>query len=66
MIEKAMFRPDAYAMALGAVAVKSSYFALPIVASDRINAAWDEKLREKTPEQPDDFTAESACAGLVT
>ena len=66
MIEKAMFRPDAFAVALGAVAVKSSYFALPIVANDRINAAWDEKLSEKTPEQPDDLTAECACAGLAT
>jgi len=66
MIDKAMFRPDAFALALGAVAVKSSYFALPVVANDRINAAWDEKLRETSPGQPDDFAPDGACAGLAT
>ena len=66
MIDKAMSGPDAFALALGAVAVKSSYFGLPIVANDRINAAWDEKLRESSPEHPDDFAPDGACAGLVT
>ncbi len=66
MIDKVKNRLDAFALALGGVSVKSAYVAVPIVASDRINAAWDEKLRNGSAERCPDPAPEGACAGLAT
>ncbi len=59
-------RLDAFALALGGVSAKSAYVTMPIVASDRINAAWDEKLRNGSGESSPDLAPEGACAGWAT
>ena len=59
-------RLDAFALALGGVSAKSAYVTMPIVANDRINAAWDEKLRKDSTERCPDLAPEGACAGWVT
>ena len=66
MINKVKNRLDGFALALGGVSVKSAYGAVPIVASDRINAAWDERLRKESIERRPDLAPEGACAGWAT
>ena len=66
MKDKVKNRLDAFALALGSVSAKSAYVTIPIVASDRINAAWDEKLREGSTEPHPDQAPEGACAGWAT
>ena len=66
MKDKVKTRLDAFALALGGVSVKSAYGAVPIVASDRINAAWDERLRKESTASSSDLAAEEACAGWAT
>ena len=66
MINKVKNRLDAFALALGGVSVKSAYGVVPIVANDRINAAWDEKLRKGPAERSPDLAPEGACAGWAT
>ncbi len=66
MKDKVKNRLDAFALALGGVSVKSAHGAMPIVASDRINAAWDERLRRESTEQGPDLAPEGACAGWAT
>lgn len=66
MIDKAKNRLDAFAFALGGVSARSAYVAMPIVANDRINAAWDEKLRDGAAERGPELAPEGACAGLAT
>ena len=66
MINKVKDRLDAFSLALGGVSVKSAYGAMPIVANDRINAAWDEKLRTGSAEHRPDVAPEGACAGWAT
>lgn len=57
---------DAFTFALGGVSVASAYGALPIVANDRINAAWDEKLRAEQPPERSEFDPDCAGAGWAT
>ncbi len=59
-------RIDAFSLALGGVSAKSAYVTMPIVANDRINAAWDEKLRKGSTESNPDLAPEGACAGWAT
>ena len=66
MINKVKSRLDAFALALGGASVKSPYVAIPIVANDRINAAWDARLREESADQSPDVAPEGACAGWAT
>ena len=66
MINKVKNRLDVFSLALGGVSVKSAYGAMPIVANDRINAAWDEKLRKGPAEHSPDLAPEGACAGWAT
>ena len=66
MKDKVKKRLDAFTMALGGVSAKSAYVTMPIIADDRINAAWDEKLREGPAERPRDPAPEGACAGWAT
>ena len=40
-------RHDRFSFALGAVSAVSSFAVMPVVANDRITAAWDRKLRER-------------------
>lgn len=37
-------RLDRFAFALGSFGIASSYAVIPVVANDRIAAAWDERL----------------------
>ena len=60
------YRLDAFALALGGVCAKSAYVTMPIVANDRINAAWDEKLRKGPAVRCPDRAPEGACAGWAT
>ena len=66
MKDKVKNRLDAFTLALGGVAVKSAHGAIPVVANDRINAAWDDKLRKDTAESGPDLAPEGACAGWAT
>ena len=66
MKDKVKNRFDAFALALGSVSAKGAYVTIPIVASDRINAAWDEKLRKGSTDSRPDLEAEGACAGWAT
>ena len=66
MINKAKSRLDAFALALGGVSVKSPYVGIPVVANDRINTAWDERLGASPDERGPDVTPEGACAGWAT
>ncbi|MDJ0750557.1 MAG: hypothetical protein QNJ11_13815 [Woeseiaceae bacterium] len=66
MKDKVKKRIDAFTLALGGVAAKSAYANMPIVADDRINAAWDEKLRKGPAECRQDPAPEGACAGWAT
>ena len=66
MKDKVKIRLDAFALALGGVSVKSAYSAVPIVANDRINAVWDERLRKESMASCPDPAAEGACAGWAT
>ena len=66
MIDRVRNRLDAFSLALGGVSAKSAYSVVPIVASDRINAAWDEKLREGSADRDPDVAPDSACTGWAT
>ena len=66
MINKVIERLDAFSLALGGVAVKSAYGAIPVVASDRINAAWDARLRDTQEDRSPDVAPEGACTGWAT
>ena len=66
MKDKVKNRFDAFALALGSVSAKGAYVAIPIVANDRINAAWDEKLRKGSTDDSPDLATEGACAGWAT
>ncbi len=66
MKDKVKKRLDAFTLALGGVSAKSAYVTMPIVADDRINAAWDEKLRKEPAERCPDPAPEGACAGWAT
>ena len=66
MKDKVKNRLDAFALALGGVSVKGAYGVMPIVANDRINAAWDERLRKGSAEGGPEIAPEEACAGLAT
>ncbi|MDJ0708890.1 MAG: hypothetical protein QNJ14_00800 [Woeseiaceae bacterium] len=66
MIDKVKSRLDAYSLALGSVSAKSAYATIPIVADNRINAAWDEKLRQGSAERCQDVAPDEACTGWVT
>ena len=59
-------RLDAFTLALGSVSAKSAYVTIPVVANDRINAAWDEKLRSESAERCPDLAPKGACAGWAT
>ena len=59
-------RLDAFTLALGGFSAKSAYVTMPIVANDRINAAWDERLRKASMECSADQAPEGACAGWAT
>ena len=41
---------DRFAFALGSVTLAAPFAAIPIVPSDRINAAWDERLAVRQTE----------------
>ena len=66
MINKVRNRFDAFSLALGGVSVKSAYGGIQIVPNDRINAAWDERLREQTDDDGPVVAPEGSCAGWAT
>lgn len=53
MSEQKTATHNRYGFALGSVAAKISYAVIPVVADDRINAAWDRRLRRDPENQPD-------------
>ncbi|RZV37064.1 MAG: hypothetical protein EX272_06455 [Chromatiales bacterium] len=71
MMKKVNARLDAIALALGGVSLAGAFGtlplgAVPIVANDRINAAWDAKLQEETPRECSKLDPDCANAGWAT
>lgn len=71
MMNKLTSRLDALALALGGVSLAGAfgalpYGALPIAANDRINAAWDAKLRDAKLSECSKLDADCANASWVT
>ena len=71
MMKKVISRLDAIALALGGVSMAGAFGtlpfgALPIVANDRINAAWDAKLRDEKARECSKLDPGCANAGWVT
>ena len=66
MINKVRKRLDAFSLALGGVAAKSPYVGLQIVPDDRINAAWDARLRQEARDHGPDAAPDGACTGWAT
>lgn len=71
MMKKVISRLDGIALALGGVSLAGAfgtlpYGALPMVANDRINAAWDAKLRDEKPRDCSKLDPECANAGWAT
>ena len=71
MMKKVISRLDAIALALGGVSMAGAFGtlpfgALPMVANDRINAAWDAKLREEKARECSELDPDCANAGWVT
>ena len=71
MMNKLTSRLDALALALGGVSLAGAfgalpYGALPIAADDRINAAWDRKLRDGKSRECSKLDPDCANAGWVT
>lgn len=55
MSKKRNFFRDPFAFSLRGITATASYFIPPVIADDRINRAWDEKLRQdrQSPERTD-------------
>jgi len=71
MMKKVASWLDALALALGGVSLAGAcgalpYGAQPTVANDRINAAWDAKLREGKRGECSKLDPDCANAGWVT
>lgn len=71
MMKKVASRLDALALALGGVSLAGAcgtipFGPLPTVANDRINAAWDAKLREGQLRECSNLDPDCANAGWVT
>jgi len=71
MTDKLKSRLDAIALALGGVSLAGAFGALPfgalpLVTSDRINAAWDEKLRHGSSAECPHEAPDCANAGWAT
>ena len=71
MMKKVVTRLDAIALALGGVSLAGAFGtlpfgALPVVANDRINAAWDAKLRDEKPGECSKLDPDCANAGWAT
>ena len=71
MMKKVNARLDAIALALGGVSLAGAfgtlpYGAMPVTANDRINAAWDAKLRDERPSECSKLDPDCANAGWAT
>ena len=52
MIEKAKSGRDAFTFSLGGLRSIASFTAVPVIADDRLNKAWDERLGQPQEDQP--------------
>ena len=50
MFSKAKARADAYTFSLGGMKTIASFAAVPVIADDRINKVWDERLKRDRDE----------------
>jgi len=53
MTEKAKSGRDAFTFSLRGMMTIASFSVAPVIAQDRINRAWDEKLSRVQEDQPD-------------
>ena len=57
MSNKTDFLRDRFTFSLRGMTATASFFITPVVADDRINKAWNEKLQDKAGEKPADTVA---------
>ena len=53
MFEKAKPARDAFTFSLGGMNTISSFTIAPVIADDRLNKVWDERLSRHQEDQPD-------------
>ena len=65
MFYKEKAASDAFAFALGGIATVGAFAPVPVVASDRINKAWDERLSQPKDDAPRPTKGARTSPGLI-